>query len=406
MSSNSSHFSPSVWLQFYSRLFNSMSIYESVEVSIKFIQSVIKADFVLFYIYPLQNIRSSVLNYKLTFSVTDKLKGLLNEMNCQLCLTTWLDQLKQEFELKEITLYPIINRARRLGYFIVGWKKDSTVFVDENIIEILAQQIILGITNIVLNEELLEVSLRLSSFKEDLSYKLAEASIEEISKTLVHELRTPLATIYNSLTQIGRIWSGVKKGEEDKNKSMEILLEAGLEEIRKINNLLIDLVNFSSPRKIEWQLINIKELIDEAIEDAKQKDLEVGGIKKDINFVLINNLPYDEMIGDYNLLKLALLNLITNAIHSIEMKGEIKIVTYLKRPFLVIEIKDSGSGIPTELLNKIFEPFFTTKTYGSGLGLSIVKKIVEGHGGKIEVVSCLGSGSTFTIFLPFRSLID
>lgn len=97
-------------------------------------------------------------------------------------------------------------------------------------------------------------------------------------------------------------------------------------------------------------------------------------------------------------------NLIYNSLQAMDFRGEITIQTYVKGEHAVVEITDTGSGIPTEILDKIFQPFFTTKLpgEGSGLGLDIVKKIVEKHEGKIEVESVPGK-TTFRILLPLVS---
>ena len=97
-----------------------------------------------------------------------------------------------------------------------------------------------------------------------------------------------------------------------------------------------------------------------------------------------------------------LINLLVNASQAIERKGEIRIKTCQQDGYVVVEVTDTGKGIPPENIKKIFDPFFTTKPVGqgTGLGLSVSYEIVKKHGGDIEVRSKLGEGSTFTIRLP------
>jgi two-component system NtrC family sensor kinase len=101
-----------------------------------------------------------------------------------------------------------------------------------------------------------------------------------------------------------------------------------------------------------------------------------------------------------------LMNIIDNAIFAIGDSGDIYIRTYSKNNILYIEIEDNGKGIAKENLEKIFEPFFTTKGVGegTGLGMSISYKIIDSHGGKIEVESELGKGTKFTVILPYDGL--
>jgi two-component system, NtrC family, sensor kinase len=95
-------------------------------------------------------------------------------------------------------------------------------------------------------------------------------------------------------------------------------------------------------------------------------------------------------------------NLLLNASHAIETRGEIHIRTRLEEEEVVVEISDTGKGMTPETLSKLFTPFFTTKPrgQGTGLGLSISRDIVTRHGGRITVRSELGRGSTFTLYLP------
>jgi two-component system NtrC family sensor kinase len=100
------------------------------------------------------------------------------------------------------------------------------------------------------------------------------------------------------------------------------------------------------------------------------------------------------------------MNFFVNAIQAIEDKGTITIRTSYKKNTIHMEISDTGTGIPPENLEKIFDPGFTTKGVGvgTGLGLSLVYKIIEDHGGSMEVKSELGKGSKFTISLPQKGL--
>ena len=105
-----------------------------------------------------------------------------------------------------------------------------------------------------------------------------------------------------------------------------------------------------------------------------------------------------------NQLNQVFMNLLVNASHAIEGVGEIFIKTHLRDGAVVIEIRDTGIGIPEEDLERIFDPGFTTKGFGigTGLGLSIVYQIIEDHRGKMEVESQVGVGTTFQPFLPVR----
>ena len=100
-----------------------------------------------------------------------------------------------------------------------------------------------------------------------------------------------------------------------------------------------------------------------------------------------------------------LLNLYLNALQSMESGGQLTIEYFITKGSLIkIEIKDTGSGIKSEDLNKIFDPYFTTKAKGTGLGLAIVQKIIEAHKGEITVRSVSGQGTVFTIIIPIKQI--
>jgi signal transduction histidine kinase len=105
-------------------------------------------------------------------------------------------------------------------------------------------------------------------------------------------------------------------------------------------------------------------------------------------------------LGDLYKLKSCFVNILNNA-YEVSRKGQvIEIESYSQDKEGVVEIKDYGKGIPKKEIKKIFEPFFTTKKGGTGLGLAIAKNILESHGGRVEVKSKVGKGTTFRVILP------
>lgn len=116
-------------------------------------------------------------------------------------------------------------------------------------------------------------------------------------------------------------------------------------------------------------------------------------------------------MADPSQIEQVFINMITNAVqamtssHSAEARdgGKLEISTRKEDGFIVTEFKDNGCGIPEENLSKLFEPLFTTKTKGIGLGLAVSKRIIEAHGGSIEVESEVGKGTTFAIKLPISA---
>jgi PAS domain S-box-containing protein len=142
-----------------------------------------------------------------------------------------------------------------------------------------------------------------------------------------------------------------------------------------------------------------------ALNDAVQKtqallqpELDNRGIS--VRTKLANQLPFTPI--DPNQIQQVLVNLVKNAMHSMTRGGVLTLRTWEGAEGIWVSVTDTGAGIPEEQMNRIFEPFFTTKKKGSGLGLMIVQRIVRAHGGRIEMESQVGKGTTFRIWLPLH----
>jgi signal transduction histidine kinase len=142
--------------------------------------------------------------------------------------------------------------------------------------------------------------------------------------------------------------------------------------------------------KLNLRPVNLPELIDSVVKDVKFSSIEIS---------TINDPGMPEFQGDYQLLEMALKNLVTNAAEAIIERGKIKIETEWNGE-VVIKISDTGTGIPEDRIKSIFRPFFSMKKQGHGLGLAMVRKAVVLHHGRIEVESKVGTGSTFIVTLP------
>ncbi|MGC9089751.1 MAG: ATP-binding protein [Caldisericia bacterium] len=220
--------------------------------------------------------------------------------------------------------------------------------------------------------------------------------VEEVKRDFVrdasHELKTPLTAIKGFVETL--------EEEIGKNKYIEIIKR----NIERMINIINDLLTLSKIEdkdiKLEISEFDFLEMINNVIKifsgKIKEKNLKVK--------IEIDN--YDtKMKGDFYKLEQVFINLIDNAIKYTE-EGEIKINYFVKNSSVIIEIIDTGIGIPEEHIDRIFERFYVVnksrsrKLGGTGLGLSIVKHIVLLHGGKIEVESEVGKGSKFTITLP------
>lgn len=122
---------------------------------------------------------------------------------------------------------------------------------------------------------------------------------------------------------------------------------------------------------------------------------------KEKSITFSHKLNWDGIVKwDRNQIQQVIMNLVQNSFDSIENKGEIYIESFKQNEDIIIKIKDNGPGIPSHILNKIFNLYFTTKAKGTGIGLSIVQKIIMEHGGIINVESEENNGTEFSIKLP------
>jgi PAS domain S-box-containing protein len=217
------------------------------------------------------------------------------------------------------------------------------------------------------------------------------AALGEVAARVAHDIRNPLVSIGGFARRLERNLEGPIK------EYAEIIVK----EISGLELILMEILSFVRGVSLEKQMVKVDSIVDEVTAVIKS-----GLEEKQITIVKELNAPFEVFMDSGNVRE-ALLNILTNAVHAIGSNGEIVVRTYRERDSVVIEVKDTGSGIPEEALPFIFDPFFTTKGSGStGLGLTITHKIIEKHKGKIEVESKPNAGSTFRVFLPLKSESD
>ncbi len=220
----------------------------------------------------------------------------------------------------------------------------------------------------------------------------ALAEVGEFAFTVAHEIKNPLGIIQGALDIIQK----PEAGEDTKRTMIEYLKE----ELIRLNRIIQDFLEFSRPREPKLSTQNLGDLIDSIVKKAIV-EWEPKGVK-----VKFQNTTHD-IYGrvDADLLNQALLNLIKNACEACEkdISPCVMISAELKGQFFEISIEDNGPGIPDDIKNKIFEPFFTTKAKGTGLGLALVKRVIELHGGSIIISGKESLGTIVTLRLPITT---
>lgn len=218
------------------------------------------------------------------------------------------------------------------------------------------------------------------------------ASMGELAAAIAHEIRNPLGAICNS---VGILDTHLKLTGQDKN-----LLEMIVGQSERLDRIISDFLTFAHPREPSFSLQDIREVVKNTIflleQDRRCTDqIEIKEIYESI-------LP--KVYIDTDLIHQVLWNLFINSLQAMPNGGQIRIMVRKTSLFLrdavEIVISDTGGGIPAHELDKIFEPFYTTKSEGTGLGLSVVQRIIDDHGGTIDAKSKEGKGTTFYIKLP------
>jgi len=216
------------------------------------------------------------------------------------------------------------------------------------------------------------------------------ATLGELAAGLAHEIRNPLAGIAGVMQIVGRDLPPT-------SPACDVVKDVQ-EEVLRINRIVSDLLETARPRPPEYQLADLNSTVEHAVSFARQqilsKPIEIE-FRKAPELGLVEHDPRQ--------LHQVLLNLLLNAIQALNGGGRVTVLLAQSDEKTVsVSINDTGLGIAPENLTHIFRPFFTTKGHGTGLGLPLARRIVEDHGGKLEVTSDLGHGSTFTLVLPFR----
>ena len=214
------------------------------------------------------------------------------------------------------------------------------------------------------------------------------ATLGELAAGLAHEIRNPLAGIAGVIEIIGR--------DLPRESPARNVLKDVRSEVLHINRIMTELLEIARPKKPDFHTGDIHATAEHAVlfarEQAHTKSVEV-------ELVSSEGLPPIE--HDSGQIHQVLLNLVLNAIQACEEHGKVRVEITQEEGNLSIAVTDTGKGIPPEILPNIFRPFFTTKGNGTGLGLSLARRIVEDHGGHLNVTSWLGKGSRFVVLLPF-----
>ena len=268
-----------------------------------------------------------------------------------------------------------------IGRDVEGRRKDGSVFpahLSVGALSVGGQTKFTGIVRDLTERVALERKLR---------EEAALARIGELASVLAHEVRNPLAAVSATMQILG-----------DKltlPEDREIVDEA-LRRLDALNALMTDLLLYARPPKPRPQALDVTGLVESLTTFLRmdpawnQVDCRVSGDRQHV-------------LADAELLKIALQNLLMNALHATNGRGRVSVIVLREGGTVHVDVVDVGSGIPADVLPQIFTPFFTTKARGTGLGLPTARRIARAHGGELAVVASGPNGTTFRLSLPAHS---
>jgi two-component system sensor histidine kinase PilS (NtrC family) len=211
------------------------------------------------------------------------------------------------------------------------------------------------------------------------------ASLGRMAANIAHEIRNPLAALSGAVEVMA---AGAADDTRDR------LAQIVLKETGRLNGIIREFLEYSRPTPLNRTAVNVAEMVDEVLV-LLEHQVGPGTLKTVREFP-----PGLTWTVDRQQFRQAVWNLCLNAVQAMPEGGELRVTMAVRAARLVLRVHDSGEGIPAADLGQIFEPFYSTKSGGSGLGLALVHRIVQEHGGDIDVDSRPGAGSTFTVRLP------
>jgi two-component system, NtrC family, sensor histidine kinase HydH len=296
-----------------------------------------------------------------------------------------LAAVKQELDkLGAALCIPLFFENKLIGLFNLGNKLSQDMYTDEDIdlLTTLANQLAIAIENATLHEEMLKAQKQLLQ-----ADKLS--ALGRLAAGMAHEIKNPLAAI-KGMTQ------AIDKNANDQ-EFLDDFKRVVPKEIDRLDGLVDGMIQLGRPPRLVFAPVKINALIEDNLKlfEHRCQNHQIAIVKA------LGQIP--EINADPQQLTQVITNLVLNAIQAMPNGGKLSISTRAATDAVILEIADTGRGIPEDKLKDIFEPFFTTREEGLGLGLAITYQIIKGHNGEISVESKVGEGTRFRIALPFSA---
>jgi len=304
-----------------------------------------------------------------------------------------------EEEYRSLLSVPLKFQDDLIGVINVQTRKPRRFLENERrLLKTIAHQVSGLIRNARLYESVSKAKRELEQTQEKLIQSEKMAALGRLAATLSHELRNPLAGLKGATQLL------LKKTDENDERTQYIRLI--LDEVNRLGRIVEDLLLFSRPREFRYEIVEPNRIIEDALL-LISPDL---ASRKIVLHKRLSKLPRIEADGDK--FKQVVVNIILNAMDAMPEGGELFVSSGVigheqeGAKFTTFQFRDTGAGMPEEVLEHLFEPFYTTKASGVGLGLAVCKSIIEEHGGSISVSSRTTGedrGTVVTVKMPINN---
>lgn len=302
-------------------------------------------------------------------------------------------ELVSRYGEKSLLALPLMLRDEAIGAVVIDDTRRVRAWSPAEIqrAELIAQTVAVGVANARLYDEVRRHSAQLQRAQAELVKRERLAALGQLAAVMAHEVRNPLAVLFNSIATLGKTMSQ----EGDAGKLLAIMSE----EAARLERLVRELLDFAKPLAPSLESEPLHAVLSGAVDAASR---ELGPSVSQIVVEVAKDLPPARL--DASMIRRAVVNLVVNGAHAAGPRGRVDVHATLdtrgSRRFARIDVADNGPGIPVDVAPRVFDPFFTTKATGTGLGLAVVKSIVESHGGEIDLHSTPNAGTTMTMLLP------
>ena len=290
--------------------------------------------------------------------------------------------------VRSALVVPLLVRGNAIGAVYIAEHRRRRAFSPQEVqrATAVANQLAVAVDNARAHASALSALADLQRAQARLVHRERLAALGELSAVVAHEVRNPLGVIFNSVGSLRRLLTPTGDAR--------LLLDMVAEEADRLDRMVDELLGFARPSAPELRPEPLDRVVDEAISAAMTQ--QHGPVEVVRHYAVA--MPLVSL--DARQIRQVLVNLVANALQAMPKGGRLVVRTRAEAGEALLVLEDTGPGIPEEVRDRIFEPFFTTKAAGTGLGLAVVKRLLDGHGAAIAFRSGPGQGTEVTVRFP------